>query len=319
MLAVHTILHPTDFSENSQGAFWLACALARDYSARLIVLHVAPVPTVFYGEGMLPPAPEDLLVEPQAQLARLEVPHGDVRAERRLEQGDAVAEILRVAQEAHADLIIMGTHGRTGLARLLMGSVAELIVRKAACPVLTVKTPFPETAPALEGTEPDKADHETYQGPHAGHKPRRTAMQLKDIMTRGVECVRPSDSIAAAAEKMRTLDVGALPVCGDQDRLVGMVTDRDITVRATASCCEPDRTFVNEVMTPDIAYVFEDQDVSEAAQRMRENQIRRLVVLNRDKRLVGIVSLGDLAVDTGDDEMAGDILEAVSEPAQPRR
>jgi len=118
---------------------------------------------------------------------------------------------------------------------------------------------------------------------------------------------------------MRELDVGVLPVCGDHDRLVGMITDRDITIRATAGCCDPGGTCVRDIMTPNLIYVFEDQDVTEAAQLMKENQIRRLVVLNHDKRLVGIVSLGDLAVDTRDEEMAGATLEAVSEPAEPRR
>jgi CBS domain-containing protein len=143
-------------------------------------------------------------------------------------------------------------------------------------------------------------------------------MQVKEVMTHGVECIRPNDSIATAAQKMQELDVGALPVC-DNDRLVGMITDRDITTRATAGCCDPGRTCVREIMTPDIVYVFEDQDVSEAARLMKENRIRRLVVLNRDKRLVGIVSLGDLAVDTRDEELVGTTLEAVSEPATPRR
>ena len=158
MLAVRTILHPTDFSEPSQHALGLACALARDYGARLIVLHVTELPTVAYGEGVVPPNPEDLRAAAQEQLDRLQVPQGNVRAERRLEQGDAVTQILRVAQEAHADLIVLGTHGRTGLGRLLMGSVAEQVVRRAACPVLTVKTPLPETAPSgVMRAEPVKA------------------------------------------------------------------------------------------------------------------------------------------------------------------
>ena len=144
-------------------------------------------------------------------------------------------------------------------------------------------------------------------------------MQVNEVMTQGVECVRPKDSIAAAAQKMKDLDVGALPVCGDDDRLKGMVTDRDITTRATAGCCDPGGTCISDIMTPSIIYVFEDQDVTEASQLMKENQIRRLVVLNRDKRLVGIVSLGDLAVDTGDEGLAGATLEAVSEPAEPKR
>ena len=144
-------------------------------------------------------------------------------------------------------------------------------------------------------------------------------MQVKEVMTSGVECIRPDATIAAAAQKMKDLDVGALPVCGDDDRLKGIVTDRDITIRATATCCDPGGTCVQDVMTPSILYVFEDQDVTEAARLMKENQVRRLVVLHRDKRLAGIVSLGDLAVDTRDEELVGATLEAVSEPAQPRR
>jgi nucleotide-binding universal stress UspA family protein len=147
MLAIRTILHPTDFSQRSQCALALACALARDYGARLIALHVAEVPTLAYGEGVVPPHPEELRATAQEELDQLVVPYETVRAERRLEEGDAVTEVLRVAQEVSADLIVLGTHGRSGLARLLMGSVAEQIVRKAACPVLTVKAPFPETAP----------------------------------------------------------------------------------------------------------------------------------------------------------------------------
>jgi CBS domain-containing protein len=138
-------------------------------------------------------------------------------------------------------------------------------------------------------------------------------------MSRGVECIRPDDSIARAAERMRELDVGAMPVCGEQDRLVGMVTDRDITVRATAGARDPSGTRVSEVMTPHIAYIFEDQDVAEASRLMQEKQIRRLAVLNRDKRLVGLVSLGDLAVKGGHEGKSGEALAEVSEPAAPRR
>src|SRR5438477_12453496 len=144
-------------------------------------------------------------------------------------------------------------------------------------------------------------------------------MFVKDVMTRGVECVSPNDTITAAAQKMKDLDVGALPVCGENERLVGMITDRDITVRATSCCCDADDTCVRDVMTPHITYIFEDQHIDEAARLMKDNQIRRLVVLNRNKRLVGIVSLGDLAVDSADDELAGATLEAISEPTAPRR
>src|SRR5687768_5431396 len=101
-------------------------------------------------------------------------------------------------------------------------------------------------------------------------------MRIADVMTRGCECAQPSDSIAHAAERMRELDVGALPVCGDKDKLVGIVTDRDITIRATAECCNPDGTHVSDVMPPGTVYCFEDQDVAEAARLMEEKQVRRL-------------------------------------------
>jgi len=138
------------------------------------------------------------------------------------------------------------------------------------------------------------------------------------MMTRGVECVGPDSTLEQAARKMKALDVGPLPVC-DNDRLAGMLTDRDIVVRAVAEGLDPRTAHVREVMTPDIVYCFEDQDATEAAKLMKDNQVRRLAVLNRDKRLVGIVSLGDLAVETGDDQVIGSTLESVSEPIGPKR
>src|SRR5215472_188941 len=142
-------------------------------------------------------------------------------------------------------------------------------------------------------------------------------MQVREAMTRRVECIRPDAALREAADRMKALDIGSLPVC-DNDRLVGMLTDRDITVRATAEGLPPGLGQVRDVMTPDIVYCFEDQDVQEAARLMQEHQIRRLVVLNRDKRLAGIVSLGDLAVETGDEKVAGETLEQLSEPASPK-
>ena len=117
---------------------------------------------------------------------------------------------------------------------------------------------------------------------------------------------------------MKSLDVGPLPVC-DNDRLVGMVTDRDITVRATAEGDAPTDVRVRDVMTPEVIYCFEDDPVEDAARLMAAKQVRRLVVLNRDKRMVGIVSLGDLAVKTGDEQLAGNALEGISEPNHPDR
>ena len=141
MLPIHVILHPTDFSLQSEHALKLAAALARDYGARLLVLHVAVPHPLIYSEGSLPLDPQLFVQEARAQLDRLHLPIDKHRAERRFVEGDAATEIVRLAQEMQADLIVMGTHGRTGLARMLMGSVAEQVVRKAPCPVLTVTMP----------------------------------------------------------------------------------------------------------------------------------------------------------------------------------
>ena len=143
-------------------------------------------------------------------------------------------------------------------------------------------------------------------------------MKVSEVMTQQVECIPPDTTLQQAAIRMKALDVGSLPVC-ENDRLVGMITDRDMTVRAVATGADPARAHVRDAMTPKIIYVFDDQDICEAADLMKEKQIRRLPVLNRSKRLVGIVSLGDLAVECGDEELAGMTLEAVSEPTTPRR
>ena len=144
-------------------------------------------------------------------------------------------------------------------------------------------------------------------------------MQVSKVMTRDAECVRPDNTLQEAARKMRDLDVGPMPVCGDNDRLVGMLTDRDIAVRAVAEGKDPTACKVRDVMTPDVVYCFDDEPVDEAERVMKEKQIRRLLVLNRDKRLVGIVSLGDLAVRGDNRREAGDVLHDVSEPAVPVR
>ena len=143
-------------------------------------------------------------------------------------------------------------------------------------------------------------------------------MQLKEIMTRDVEVVHPEATLQEVARKMRDLDVGPIPVC-DGTRLQGMVTDRDIAIRAVAEGRDPASTKVSEVMTPEIVYCFEDQDIDDAVRIMEEKQIRRLVVLNHDKDLVGIVSLGDLAVEGRNRGLAGEALERISEPSEPER
>jgi len=144
-------------------------------------------------------------------------------------------------------------------------------------------------------------------------------MQVKEIMTTGVECARPAASVREAAIRMRDLAVGSLPVCDHRERLVGIVTDRDLVIRALAEGADPETTRVDEVMTPGVEYCFEDQDVARAAELMKQKQIRRLLVLNRDKKLKGIVSLGDVAVKGRNDRMSGDTSEQASQSASPIR
>lgn len=142
MTPIHTILCPTDFSPRAAWALPLASALARDYGARLILLHVVPPVPAFYGEAVLvPPEPHVVREALREQLGRLRPDDPDVRVEHHLRDGDPAGEILALARETECDLIVMGTHGRTGMGRLLLGSVAEHVMRKAPCPVLTVKTP----------------------------------------------------------------------------------------------------------------------------------------------------------------------------------
>jgi len=142
MLTIHTILHPTDFTPQSAGAFHLACALARDHRAHLIILHVATHPPMILSDTGLQPPMDDCKQGLMERLETMDLNDDGVHLTRRLEEGEPAEEILRVALLCGADLIVMGTHGRRGLSRLLMGSVAERVVRAAPCPVLTLRTPF---------------------------------------------------------------------------------------------------------------------------------------------------------------------------------
>jgi CBS domain-containing protein len=136
-------------------------------------------------------------------------------------------------------------------------------------------------------------------------------VQIRDIMTRDVEVIDLNTPLIEAARKMKTLGVGLMPV-RDGQVLAGMLTDRDITLRAVADGRDPRSTTVKEVMSPGVIYCLDDQDVREAASIMEDKQIRRLPVLNAEQRLVGIVSLGDLAVRTKDEPLAGAVLGQIS-------
>lgn len=137
-------------------------------------------------------------------------------------------------------------------------------------------------------------------------------MKIRDAMTRDVRMIRPDQTLREAAHLMAELDIGAVPV-EENDRLIGMITDRDIAVRAVAEGKGAD-TRVREVMTNEIKYCYEDQDIDEVTRNMGEQRLRRLPVMNRDKRLVGILSLGDLALEAAGQDEAGEALSGISRP-----
>jgi CBS domain-containing protein len=141
-------------------------------------------------------------------------------------------------------------------------------------------------------------------------------MRIADVMTRDVRVIQPDRTVREAARIMDEMNVGVLPVC-DGRRLVGMITDRDITVRSTAAGLAPDQSYVRDVMTDDVEWCFDDDDVDEIVEIMSRRQIRRIPVVDHDKRLVGIVALGDLATDT--EEQAMRALHRISTPSEPDR
>jgi CBS domain-containing protein len=141
-------------------------------------------------------------------------------------------------------------------------------------------------------------------------------MQVQEIMHTTVQLADPNMTIRDAARKMRADNIGALPV-GENDRLIGMVTDRDIVVRAVAEERSAGTTTVREIMSEGVCYCFEDEDLEQAAEVMAKHQVRRLPVLNRNKRLVGVIALADLG--RSDESAARQALEGVSEPTDKER
>ena len=135
-------------------------------------------------------------------------------------------------------------------------------------------------------------------------------MKISEVMTRDVQITRPDQTLREIARLMADLGIGAIPV-GENDRLVGMITDRDIAVRGVANGKGPEAS-VREAMTAEVEYCFEDDSVEEVARKMDQLQIRRLPVLSREKRLVGIISLGDVALEA--DEPAVKALQGISRP-----
>ena len=137
-------------------------------------------------------------------------------------------------------------------------------------------------------------------------------MQVRDAMTHDVQLASPTQTLRQAALLMAKIDAGALPVA-DKDHLVGMITDRDIAIRAVAAGKGP-KTLVRDIMSAEVLYCFEDQDLDEVARNLGDQKVRRLPVMNREKRLVGILSLGDMALKANGSDPAADALKAISEP-----
>jgi CBS domain-containing protein len=142
-------------------------------------------------------------------------------------------------------------------------------------------------------------------------------MQVSDVMTRDVETIPPDASLQQAAQAMEAIGVGSLPVC-DGRRLVGTLTDRDIVVRGVAAGRSPIEMLVRECMTKDISYAFEDEDAEEVLARMKALQVRRLAVLDKEKNLIGIVALGDIATEPRAATLR-EVREAIAEISEPSR
>ncbi|MBD3246697.1 MAG: CBS domain-containing protein [Candidatus Omnitrophica bacterium] len=142
-------------------------------------------------------------------------------------------------------------------------------------------------------------------------------MKIREVMTKGAEVVTPESSLADAARKMKDLNVGMLPVC-DGDTIRGTLTDRDLVIKSMAQGQNPRDAKVSAAMSEGVEWCFDDMDVGEVMGKMKKAKVRRLPVINHEKRLVGIVSLGDLACGCGE-KAAGETLEGISEPSEPQR
>lgn len=143
-------------------------------------------------------------------------------------------------------------------------------------------------------------------------------MQIKDIMTSNAVTIDSNASVVEAARKMKSLEIGALPVRQGEE-LVGMITDRDITVRCVAEKKDISKTQVGDIMTPEVFYCQENDDIQDAARTMEEKCIHRLLVLDKDYEPVGFVSLADLAVKGHDEHLIYEVVERISEPACPHK
>jgi CBS domain-containing protein len=192
------------------------------------------------------------------------------------------------------------------LQRRLARDCLDAFMQGSALMVRATHRAAEETLRPLEAgiEQRQRARHGQSQQGWSSNSAARHDGKVADVMSTQVRVIGPDDTVQQAARIMREQNVGALPV-GEGDRLVGMVTDRDVALRLVAEGRDPARTKVREVMTPDVRYIFEDEELGHAAENMAEQKVRRLPVVNRDKRLVGVLSLGDLAVNGNQRWLAG--------------
>jgi CBS domain-containing protein len=143
-------------------------------------------------------------------------------------------------------------------------------------------------------------------------------MRVNEIMTAAFETIEATSTLNEAAQKMKSLNIGFLPV-QENRRIIGVLTDRDIVIRALAEELNPGLTPVRDILTSEVVYCYEDESVAGAARLMEEHRVRRLLVCDYDGNPVGVVSIGDLAVKSGEECLSGEVLEQISEPAAPMR
>jgi CBS domain-containing protein len=213
--------------------------------------------------------------------------------------GGAVERVMQTNMQATQELFrLTNTAGFAELQQRFMREYLNALLEGSSNIVRAVRQSADQTLRPLE-------EHAARQ-----NNGQEQSGRVADVMEREVRVANPDDTVQQVARMMRETDTGALPV-GEGDRLVGMVTDRDVTVRLVAEGRDPARTKVREVMSPEVRYVFEDEDVGHVADNMAEQQVRRLPVMNRQKRLVGVVSLGDIAKGRRP-ELAGSALRGIA-------
>jgi CBS domain-containing protein len=241
-----------------------------------------------------------------------------------LPRPDSAAEGLRELQQALAGLVEGATRTNLRLAQELVrlanpGAILELQQRFAREYLGTLaegqagllRATRHSAEQALRPLERQLEQRRRGRPQAEGDRPR-PASRVAEVMSREVRLASPEDTVQQATRLMREADTGVLPV-GEADRLVGMLTDRDVALRLVADGKDPARTKVREVMTAEVRYVFEDEDLHRAAESMAAQQVRRLPVVNRSQRLVGMVSLGDLAAAGRTPRLAGRALAGIAQ------